>query len=94
MTKSFVVRCLALILVIGAAASPALAQQQKKRMPPAAASKPQPVPAPALAPAQTAGKPNIIVIWGDDIGQSNLSAYTNGLMGYRTPNIDSIAKKG
>jgi len=39
-------------------------------------------------------KPNILVIWGDDIGQSNISAYTMGLMGYRTPNIDSIADDG
>jgi arylsulfatase len=39
-------------------------------------------------------KPNIVIIWGDDIGQSNLSCYTKGLMGYRTPNIDSIAEKG
>ena len=39
-------------------------------------------------------KPNILVIWGDDIGQSNISAYTMGLMGYRTPNIDSIADEG
>src|SRR5687767_5083626 len=41
-----------------------------------------------------ARKPNILVIWGDDIGQSNLSCYTHGLMGYRTPNIDRIAKEG
>jgi arylsulfatase len=40
------------------------------------------------------GKPNILVIWGDDIGQSNLSCYTHGLMGYQTPNIDRIAKEG
>ena len=39
-------------------------------------------------------KPNILVIWGDDIGQSNLSCYTHGLMGYHTPNIDRIAKEG
>jgi arylsulfatase len=39
-------------------------------------------------------KPNILVIWGDDIGQSNLSCYTHGLMGYRTPNIDRIAREG
>ena len=39
-------------------------------------------------------KPNILVIWGDDIGQSNLSCYTHGLMGYQTPNIDRIAKEG
>ncbi len=39
-------------------------------------------------------KPNILVIWGDDIGQSNISAYTFGLVGYKTPNIDRIAKEG
>ncbi len=39
-------------------------------------------------------KPNILVIWGDDIGGFNISAYNNGMMGYRTPNIDSIAKDG
>ena len=39
-------------------------------------------------------KPNILVIWGDDIGQSNISAYTRGMMGYRTPNIDRIATEG
>ena len=37
------------------------------------------------------GKPNILVIWGDDIGITNLSCYSDGLMGYRTPNIDRIA---
>jgi arylsulfatase A-like enzyme len=39
-------------------------------------------------------KPNILVIFGDDIGQSNISAYTFGLMGYRTPNIDRVAREG
>ena len=39
-------------------------------------------------------RPNILVIWGDDIGTSNLSAYSDGLMGYRTPNIDRIADEG
>ena len=42
----------------------------------------------------TEKKPNILVIWGDDIGQSNLSCYTKGVMGYRTPNIDRIANEG
>ena len=42
----------------------------------------------------TAKKPNILVIWGDDIGISNLSCYSRGLMGYQTPNIDRIAKEG
>ena len=46
------------------------------------------------AVAHGADKPNILVIWGDDIGQSNISAYTRGLMGYQTPNIDRIAKEG
>ena len=39
-------------------------------------------------------KPNIVVFWGDDIGQSNVSAYSHGLMGYKTPNIDRIAREG
>src|SRR5205823_1488721 len=42
----------------------------------------------------TAGKPNILVIFGDDIGQTNISAYSFGVMGYKTPNIDRIAKEG
>jgi arylsulfatase len=40
------------------------------------------------------GRPNIVVIWGDDIGISNLSCYSDGLMGYRTPNIDRLANEG
>lgn len=48
----------------------------------------------AVPAAAQEKKPNILVIWGDDIGQSNISAYTNGLVGYRTPNIDRIAKEG
>jgi arylsulfatase A-like enzyme len=39
-------------------------------------------------------KPNIVIIWGDDVGQSNISAYSMGVMGYRTPNIDRIAREG
>ncbi|MDZ7592698.1 MAG: arylsulfatase [Rubrivivax sp.] len=42
----------------------------------------------------TAKKPNILIIWGDDIGQFNVGAYNHGMMGYKTPNIDSIAKQG
>jgi arylsulfatase len=41
-----------------------------------------------------AGKPNILVIWGDDIGYWNISAYCKGMMGYTTPNIDRIANEG
>ncbi|MGA9140830.1 MAG: arylsulfatase [Methanocella sp.] len=44
--------------------------------------------------AKKANKPNILVIWGDDIGITNLSIYSQGLMGYRTPNIDRIGKEG
>src|SRR5205814_2169220 len=44
--------------------------------------------------AQGPKKPNILVIFGDDIGQTNVSAYSMGVMGYRTPNIDRIAREG
>lgn len=46
------------------------------------------------ARAQDAAKPNILVIFGDDIGQTNISAYSFGVVGYKTPNIDRIAKEG
>src|SRR5216117_2487978 len=49
--------------------------------------------APVLA-QPTAKKPNILVMFGDDIGYWNVSAYNRGMMGYRTPNIDSLAKEG
>jgi len=52
------------------------------------------IPASAAEPSRPQAKPNIVVIWGDDIGRSNVSAYTMGLMGYRTPNIDRIATEG
>ncbi|TWU42667.1 arylsulfatase [Novipirellula artificiosorum] len=39
-------------------------------------------------------RPNIVIIWGDDVGRSNVSAYTQGMMGYRTPNIDRVAREG
>jgi len=48
---------------------------------------------PAAAPAG-GSKPNILIIWGDDIGWWNVSAYSQGMMGYKTPNIDRIAKEG
>jgi len=46
------------------------------------------------SPALAADKPNIVIIWGDDIGQANISAYSHGVMGYKTPNIDRLAKEG
>ena len=58
----------------------------------AQAQKAAPSPAPA-APA-AGRKPNILVIFGDDIGIPQISAYTMGMMGYRTPNIDRIAREG
>ncbi|MEW6584680.1 MAG: arylsulfatase [Nitrospirota bacterium] len=48
----------------------------------------------AIAFAAEQKKPNILVIWGDDIGYWNVSAYNQGMMGYKTPNIDRIAKEG
>jgi arylsulfatase len=44
--------------------------------------------------ATKSDKPNILILWGDDIGQSNLSVFTRGMMGYQTPNIDRIANEG
>lgn len=49
---------------------------------------------PLPAFAQDAAKPNILVIFGDDIGQTNISAYSMGVMGYKTPNIDRLASEG
>jgi arylsulfatase A-like enzyme len=48
----------------------------------------------APAAAQQQQKPNIVIIWGDDIGQSDVSAYSRGLMGFQTPNIDRVANEG
>jgi arylsulfatase A-like enzyme len=71
----------AVLLAIAAALPTAsLAQQQPQQ---------QPAPAPT-----TERRPNILVIFGDDIGLTNVSAYSMGVMGYRTPNIDRIAKEG
>ena len=50
--------------------------------------------APAQASARQASKPNILVIWGDDIGTWNISHNNRGMMGYKTPNIDRIAERG
>jgi hypothetical protein len=49
---------------------------------------------PAAPTAPSGGKPNILVIWGDDVGVANISAYSNGLMGYETPSIDRIGREG
>ena len=47
-----------------------------------------------LSQAQAQQKPNVLILWGDDIGYWNVSAYNQGMMGYKTPNIDRIAKEG
>ncbi|AYF03681.1 arylsulfatase (plasmid) [Paracoccus yeei] len=62
----------------------------------AAPAQTQPAQAAGATPAdgQAQARPNILVIFGDDIGQSNVSAYSRGLVGYRTPNIDRIANEG
>jgi arylsulfatase len=65
--------------------SEALAQAQK------AAPAPVATPSPA---APSGRKPNILVIFGDDVGVANISAYSSGLMGYETPNIDRIGREG
>ncbi len=48
----------------------------------------------ATTPLAAQDRPNILVIWGDDIGYHNISAYNNGIMGYQTPNIDRLANEG
>jgi arylsulfatase A-like enzyme len=60
------------------------------------ATKPATTAAPAAISSKPApaGRPNIVIIWGDDIGQTNVSAYSMGVMGYKTPNIDRVAKEG
>jgi arylsulfatase len=71
------------VVAAGALVSGAQAQQAQQ----------QPAPA-RQAAAAPGGKPNIVVIFGDDIGITNLSCYSFGVMGYHTPNIDRIAKEG
>jgi len=83
--KKQIARTLMAAIVFMAIGANADAQAPKK---PAA----KPTPPPAAAAAK--GKPNILIIWGDDIGQFNVGAYNMGMMGYKTPNIDRIGKEG
>src|SRR5262249_13307518 len=92
--------------VLRAETTPAHATVRVPAAPPAVptavccdAGNPSPPPAtrnpPVERPAPTARKkPNIVIIWGDDVGQSDISAYSMGLMGFKTPNIDRVAKEG
>ena len=82
------------MLLGGAAALGGSAQMAQAQQRPAAPAAPAQAPARAAQPAAAGAKPNIVVIFGDDIGQSNISYYTRGLMGYRTPNIDRIHNEG
>ena len=59
----------------------------------AQAQRPEPGPT-SQTPALNGSKPNILVVFGYDIGITNLSIYSNGLMGYETPNIDRIGREG
>jgi arylsulfatase len=76
------------LVAAAAITSGALAQAQKAA-PAAPAATPAPTPA-----APSGRKPNILVIWGDDVGVANISAYSNGVMGYETPGIDRIGREG
>ena len=80
----------ALSAVTSLTQSPAVAEAETK----GAAAASGVAAATGAAPAAAARKPNILVVWGDDIGGFNLSAYNMGMMGYRTPNIDSIGRDG
>src|SRR5262245_55212407 len=81
-------------------AFPQPADGRSARATPQTGSGPYLVSTPAAARAAAAqvtaagGKPNFLVLWGDDIGTWNISFYNRGMMGYRTPNIDRIAKEG
>ncbi|NDV20213.1 sulfatase-like hydrolase/transferase [Pseudodesulfovibrio sp. JC047] len=101
--------CLMLFLALLTACSSEAEQPEEKAVSETSISNPSPTESAANTPEnpdQTAteaaspatipstDKPNIVVIWGDDIGQSNLSAYTRGVMGYTTPNIDRVAHEG
>ena len=77
------------LVAAAALTSSALAQAQK-----AAPATPAAAPAPAATAATSGRKPNILVIWGDDVGVANISAYSNGVMGYETPSIDRIGREG
>jgi hypothetical protein len=79
------------VLIVPPMISTAQTQNNAK---PAAPAKPAPAAQNNQNQNQNAKKPNILVIFGDDIGQTNISAYSKGVVGYETPNIDRIANEG
>ncbi|HZZ05443.1 sulfatase-like hydrolase/transferase, partial [Paraburkholderia sp.] len=76
-------------LILPSINAPAQTQAPAKPAGAPATKAPQQQPA-----AKNSAKPNILVIFGDDIGQANISAYTRGVVGYKTPNIDRVANEG
>ena len=81
-------------MLLGGAAAAAAGVQLAQAQTAPSARQAAPAPATAPAPAPATGRPNILVIFGDDVGWANISAYNMGIMGYRTPNIDRIAREG
>ncbi|MBV8884721.1 MAG: arylsulfatase [Chroococcidiopsidaceae cyanobacterium CP_BM_RX_35] len=77
-----------------AAAPTSPSPRSSTTLPQGTAPSASPSPQSATLPTTSSGKPNILVIFGDDIGWFNTSAYNRGMMGYKTPNIDRIAKEG
>jgi arylsulfatase A-like enzyme len=90
----------ALVVTSWITQAPAVSAASLAAPPTRVAGKPLVTASPALAraaaeqQAAAGAKPNLLVIFGDDVGQTNLSAYSFGVVGYRTPNIDRIAKEG
>ena len=80
--------------LLAAAAAVAMTMTSAAIVSPAFAQQAAPVTATTPPAASENSKPNILVIFGDDVGQTNISAYSFGVVGYKTPNIDSIAKAG
>src|SRR3954453_1043414 len=95
--RTTTLQALALIAIgslIGYAAATSERSRTARAAPPPAGSGGAAAAGSSAAAARAGKTPNILVIFGDDIGISNLSAYSDGLMGYTTPNIDRIAREG
>jgi arylsulfatase A-like enzyme len=91
MSRRFACTSVAFAALLAAACFASPADQTQATQPRAQG---QSQPQPQARPAGQAAKPNILVIFGDDVGVTNLSCYSDGLMGYDTPNIDRIASEG
>ncbi|KZS51246.1 arylsulfatase [Rhizobium sp. BK077] len=80
--------------ILSAGAALAVALASTSLVPVKALAQTAPAPTASASSDASAAKPNILVIFGDDVGQTNISAYSDGVVGYRTPNIDRIANEG